>query len=506
MTDNFPTFRRGGERMRADVFPTFRRFGQWWWRGTCRFVRRLPLILLVLLVVLGTPWTILNIKYGRELERELSALKAQGKPLTLVEATTRNVHPEENAAPLYQALFGVQWLPEGKGVKTPQGLGPLSVEQMEVIEEAIKEKTNTPQFRAAVRKATPLEPVLAKLREASLRPHAVFPVNWQDGPGALFPHLQYLRKAARLLVFHARAEAVRGRGDAALDALGIASRMAGHAAEDPTLINQLVGYAIDAMVCEAARVCLDDAPASPAAMARLSEALSRREFRPGFVRAMEGERAMGLDLYGWAGTKSVPELVAMLTGGTDQVLLFSMLRFYASPLAGPWRKLDELYYIRHWERDIELASRPWRESKTELEHRFPGPGNTSYAGEDFYRRPPNRMLIIASMLLPVFSRASEKCDWAQAQTSLPQTALALKTYRAQHGAYPATLSGLAVPEDPFSGKAFAYRRQGAGFKLYSLGPDLKDNKGQPILFGKDRKGPPESESGWDGDIVWESRR
>ena len=62
------------------------------------------------------------------------------------------------------------------------------------------------------------------------------------------------------------------------------------------------------------------------------------------------------------------------------------------------------------------------------------------------------------------------------------------------------------PDDPFSGKEFVYRRQGAGFRLYSLGPDLKDNKGQPILFGKDRKTPPESESGWDGDIVWVSRR
>lgn len=493
MTNQFPTFRRGGERLRADVFPTFRRFGQWWWRGTCRFVRRLPLILLVLLVLLGTPWTILNIKYGRELERELSALKAQGKPLTLIEATTRPVAPEDNAAPLYQAIFGVQWLPEGKGVQTPPGLGSLSLEQMNAIEEALKDKTNTPAFRAAVRAAPPLAPVVAKLREASLRPHAVFPVNWQDGPGALFPHLHYLRKAARLLVFYARGQALQGHGDAALDALGIAVRMAGHAAEDPTLINQLVGYAMDAMVFAAAQVCLDDAAASPAAMTRLSVALSRRVYRPEFVRAMEAERTMGLDLYDWGRTKSVRELVAMLSNGEGQPGLFAVLKLYASPLGAPWRKVDELYYLHCMAQDIAVSERPSRETQGRWPEHFSGPS-------------PVALLPIARLLMPVFARASEKCDWAQAHTELLQTALALKTYRALHGAYPASLSGLQAPADPFSGKAFVYRREGAGFRLYSLGPDLKDNKGDPIRFGRDAKGPPDATSGRDGDIVWVSRR
>jgi len=65
-----------------------------------------------------------------------------------------------------------------------------------------------------------------------------------------------------------------------------------------------------------------------------------------------------------------------------------------------------------------------------------------------------------------------------------QIALALKAYHAQRGAYPDSLRALhaypgwKLPEDPFSGKDFGYRRKGAGFVLYSWGEDLRDDGGK----------------------------
>ncbi|NLE61217.1 MAG: hypothetical protein GX616_22945 [Planctomycetes bacterium] len=61
--------------------------------------------------------------------------------------------------------------------------------------------------------------------------------------------------------------------------------------------------------------------------------------------------------------------------------------------------------------------------------------------------------------------------------------MALERCRAANGSYPDTLAGAQgfgcrFGDDPFSGKAFVYRRQGDGYVLYSIGDDLKDNGGK----------------------------
>ena len=65
--------------------------------------------------------------------------------------------------------------------------------------------------------------------------------------------------------------------------------------------------------------------------------------------------------------------------------------------------------------------------------------------------------------------------------------LALRAYRLDHGRYPDTLAELApsylksIPTDQFSlKKPFRYRKTGAKYVLYSIGPDGKDNGGRAI--------------------------
>ena len=68
------------------------------------------------------------------------------------------------------------------------------------------------------------------------------------------------------------------------------------------------------------------------------------------------------------------------------------------------------------------------------------------------------------------------------------TELALQAYRMEHGgAYPNSLSELSPAylkspvSDPFNlEKELAYRRTGAGYSLYSFGPDCKDDGGKAI--------------------------
>jgi hypothetical protein len=83
-----------------------------------------------------------------------------------------------------------------------------------------------------------------------------------------------------------------------------------------------------------------------------------------------------------------------------------------------------------------------------------------------------------------------------ARLRIGSTVLALERYRAAHmNRYPTGLSELVpeylktAPTDPFDGESMRYRAKSDSYSLYSIGPDLKDNHGEP-------------KRGRDGDIVF----
>lgn len=86
-------------------------------------------------------------------------------------------------------------------------------------------------------------------------------------------------------------------------------------------------------------------------------------------------------------------------------------------------------------------------------------------------------------LIAATVRARQATDRAVTELALGRWALALGVYRARTGRYPATLSeasrelGKALPMDPCSGRLPIYRRVGAGYTLYGVGPDGADNRG-----------------------------
>ena len=88
-----------------------------------------------------------------------------------------------------------------------------------------------------------------------------------------------------------------------------------------------------------------------------------------------------------------------------------------------------------------------------------------------------------------------------ANIGLAQTAMALKAYKSKLGTYPDSLAevkskiGWKIPDDPFSGKPFVYKRRGDGFLIYSWGYDLKDDGGKP-----------QKKNSKEYDIVWTTLR
>jgi hypothetical protein len=85
---------------------------------------------------------------------------------------------------------------------------------------------------------------------------------------------------------------------------------------------------------------------------------------------------------------------------------------------------------------------------------------------------------------PELGRLIEIADMARAERDLALVGLALAAYRGERGEYPQNLPALVpgylkqVPNDVFSDKPLVYRREGAGYVLYALGPNMTDDGGE----------------------------
>jgi hypothetical protein len=95
--------------------------------------------------------------------------------------------------------------------------------------------------------------------------------------------------------------------------------------------------------------------------------------------------------------------------------------------------------------------------------------------------------VLVSLLLPATSAAFNAEHRSQIYNELTQFSLALAAYHADNGQYPAELAALkpkylaAIPLDRYCGEAFRYRTSKDGYLLYSVGANDKDDEGRGPL-------------------------
>ncbi|MEO7718510.1 MAG: hypothetical protein ABIY70_20095 [Capsulimonas sp.] len=142
------------------------------------------------------------------------------------------------------------------------------------------------------------------------------------------------------------------------------------------------------------------------------------------------------------------------------------------PIAQALQRLNERRFADDMDRLIQKASTPW----STLVH-------------DVAPKKQNAVYIMAN-LLEIDDHNGYQYFHTAAKRRLFLTALALKAYRDDTGAYPTSISQLtpryltSVPIDPFSSQAnpLQYKRNGAAYLLYSVGPDAKDNGGKAAQY------------------------
>lgn len=342
------------------------------------------------------------------------------------------------------------------------------------------------------------EKPLALVVEATKRSHyfsPLVPQQTKNGPAGLMSSFlsgaQQCREFANALTARAMLRVGEGACAEAWQDLLACHRLGRLVGGGGTLIEGLVGMAIDAVASKGDLAYLDRAKLSGQRIARCLRDLQKLPPLPDMADKVNlAERFMLLDVILMVDRHGIGYLKDRVWKTAD----------------GPPRNLEDvdwdpaLQNANRWSERLVVAlrekDRGVREKKLEqieaelrsLREKAAGWGTKLkllVGGKETAKVRGKAIgdILIALMILPArkVEQAAERSRQIQDNLAV---AFALAWYQRDHGRYPAKLEALTpkylkqVPKDLFSGKALLYRPSGNGYLLYSVGPNGKDEGGR----------------------------
>jgi len=434
------------------------------WRrsGALRWTVRL---LLIFVVFPATLWVTLDTINRRKVERKLQALRDAGQPVTMSEAAPAPVPDEQNAAILYQQVLRVDFKDQYQSRDSL--LGATGRNQL-IVNEFGKDGSKADHAREVLNDPAVIS-ILETLEEASLRPECVFPARREERWVASIHPLR-LREAALWMSAKARLCTMDGDLDGALRWIDVIFRMADHASQGVTYNDQLNADGIQRSGLSQLERTLSEATPSAEATQELLDHLERLDVKQWSDRALQGERAKGIDLYEELRHPVHGYDPAARSAEFPNMRLIYSYRFevcrplYNADLSTYLTRMDEL--VR---RAAQVPARPETPHARAPRNHWPfGLKLDQIRAVD---------LFYTSRYLPRMR------DVAIMENDIGRVAVALTLYKIEHGEYPATLGELQatleweLPQDFFAGAPMNYQRQGDGFLLYSFGVDRDDDGG-----------------------------
>jgi hypothetical protein len=286
-----------------------------------------------------------------------------------------------------------------------------------------------------------------------------------------------------------------GKFDEAWQDLLACHRLGRLVARGSTLIEALVGIAIDHIASNAGLAYLGRAELTPEQVrGRLKDLQGLPPLPPMADKIDLAERFMYLDSVQMIRRGGVG-MMEGLAGGPAKKPDAAELRALALIDWGPALRDGNRWYdgmaaaLRHKGRaGREKALDKIEKDLKALKAEAAGPANLA----KFLLRkdPPDKMAgkaignVLMGLLMPSVRKVQNAHDRAEQVRRNLHVAFALAAYQREHGRYPGKLDALApgylaaVPDDLFSGKALIYRPKELGYLLYSVGVNGKDEGGR----------------------------
>ena len=428
---------------------------------------------LLALPVMTYAW--LDWESARAVRKEFGRLRAAGEPLTLAAITPPPVPDAENAALLYLRAFPhlreIDRLKNGywdarRATATDR---QWSLDRLRPLVEA---------NRYALELAT----------RGSQLTASRLPINWEKydpvngGTGALAHDCRDLAItfAAQAWLQNADGEAV-----AAMNSCLAGLRVSRQLMQEPDIIAWMSSEVMQAILLTEMSRVLEEHQVPPDICAAAFKQVTGADPGKSLRHTLQAHRVQGLVNLEYFSAR--PRELWQQYDQYDAMPRWA-LALRISPLGGLLGRNERLWWLQTMGRLLELSERPYREVA----------GETQRVDAEEEQLPS---YYAAARLLTVPTILIRSRDRLQTRYNATAILLALETYRGRCGKYPDSVAALCdypgwkLPEDPFSGKGFAYRRRGKGFVLYSYGDDLDDDGGRPAAH-----------RGSDGDLVWEFQK
>ena len=406
-------------------------------------------IFLVALIAIGLiTRAVFNYSTGKKLEYFLDHMKAEEIPLAI-----RDIEPECN--PRNNAALN--W-------KTAEAIISVVGEQRALLGQVIEdlfygkplEKEIKNQIKDLIIKN---QEALNLMLEASTKTCFKYEEQWDViGYDRRIPKLIQLIQGTRLLGIDAVIKAEDGNVEEAIYQCLAAGRFLKLYLQEPFLINYLVVMACMKQVAVCLNYIVSNREIETETLKKILKEWDSSPWREGLVWALKSERAAGLE-----------SALLYLRGEYDLNLVMGGEIYYW--LFRPVYKSEIIWMTRAYDRLIEAAKMPY------------------YASRDFQK---NERIInsipwyykMVGALVPYVATVLFKRATLDAMFETGQIGMACKLFKNLNGDFTEELAELSpgilekIPVDPFTGQSFVYKKQNSGFIVYSIGSNLKDDKGR----------------------------
>jgi len=344
----------------------------------------------------------------------------------------------------------------------------------------------------------------------------------------LIPDLQNFRGLARALSWRAQLRAEQGRYEDAFNDLKACYQFGQHIRGDKSLIEQLVGIAIEAIAVQTIRDVIGRYHIDSATLATLQQDFEQMIANEDFTVSIRFEK---LSIYdeiqrvftgGLGGSHIIPKCIVELepavqviglSGGNEGASftkkqgqswlskLISGVRYEICELGGfiyeAGRFIKKTGYIlflhpnkQQTKESVDRVYSYWDRISRK------SPAQIQTEGIDVEKESMEivRGNILLEIFTPALGRIIELSHRIRVDVEATLAVIAILRYKQDTGDYPAKLDELVtagylkeLPMDPYTDKPLIYKKTDGNFTLYSIGSNFKDDGGES---GKDSKGRP----------------
>jgi hypothetical protein len=397
--------------------------------------------------------------------------------------------PEDNAHPLYRQAFAemAALIGAGDNEKDDAAQKALRAEYEQLlitwgieVSNPDDEESPKPQPRDVKRARQFLDRFqkCCQFRDrAVLRPSCRTDTKWSDGIETCLPDLAEFRQLMRLTLLESAVDLADGRTELAYGHVATVLRMARHVQQEPTLVASLVAVAMANSANEQLARALSAAPPDGKSAATLRPLLTLDAAKLLHASMIVEVNVANVSVERLASeTADINELVKILRApmpadGKKPVDPPSSPK--RSPAAQVFLAGAQANYLVFMDALVRMAGLPVPRVVAELRKQEKTISKLSPATDP-----------LTLMLVPSTARAAIVLHNCAASGRMAQIALDLAAFKKAKGEYPQTLAALPnadkLPVDPYCDKPFHYRRDAAGFTLWSVGADGDDDGGKTL--------------------------